>query len=122
MLFAELQTWLKELGRLDDVTADYVGELARFSWMRKADLTDYDAVMEGAFHFDMKAQERGNFSMPADSTRLGAVQKLRVAHTPSQKEQLSAYAKEFGNSHDGLGKMLMRYPHVHRMFRRAEAA
>ena len=34
----------------------------------------------------------------------------------------SAYTKEFGSSHDGLGKMLMRYPHVHRMFRRAEAA
>jgi radical SAM superfamily enzyme YgiQ (UPF0313 family) len=122
VLFAEMRSWLKELGRLDAVTADYVAELARFSSMRKADLTDYDAVMEGTFSFDMRAQERANFAVPADDARLGAARRFVVTHTPSQREQLSAYTKEFGSTHDGLGKMLMRYPHVHRMFRRAEAA
>ncbi len=122
ILFAEMKAWLNELGRLDDVTADYVDELGRFSCMRKADLIDYEAVLEDAFHFDMKAQERANFSATADATRLISEQKFVVAHTPSQRETLSAYTKEFGSSHDGLGKMLMRYPHVHRMFRRAEAA
>lgn len=122
VLFAEMKAWLQELGRLDVVTADYVEELARFSCMRKADLIDYEAVLEDAFHFDMKTQEHADFAAPADAIRLGSERKFVVAHTPSQRETLSAYTKEFGSSHDGLGKMLMRYPHVHRMFRRAEAA
>ena len=79
-------------------------------------------MLEDAFHFDMKTQEHANFSAPANTVRLGSERKFVVAHTPSQRETLSAYTKEFGSSHDGLGKMLMRYPHVHRMFRRAEAA
>ena len=122
VLFAELRAWLEEHGRLDEVMADYVDELARFSRMRKAHLTDYETVLEGVFTFDMKAQERENFVMPAKDARLQSGQTLLIAHTPGQRVQLSAYVKEFGSSHDGLGKMLMRYPHVHRMFRRAEAA
>ena len=30
--------------------SSYVDELARFSSMRKVDLTDYDAAIEGEFH------------------------------------------------------------------------
>ncbi|MBS0546249.1 MAG: cobalamin-dependent protein [Proteobacteria bacterium] len=122
ILFAEMKSWLAKLGRLDAMTEQYIDELCRFSCMRKADLTNYEAVLRDAFHFDMKAQERADFSASAGETRLGSEQTFVVAHTPSQRETLSAYTKEFGSSHDGLGKMLMRYPHVHRMFRRAEAA
>lgn len=122
VLFAELRLWLSEGGRLDDLMAEYVDELARFSRLRKIRLTDYDAVLESTFRFDMHAQERAQFSMPVDSILLPSQRTFRIAHTPNQREQLSTYVKEFGSSHDGLGKMLMRYPHVHRMFRRAEAA
>jgi radical SAM superfamily enzyme YgiQ (UPF0313 family) len=122
VLFGEMRAWLKERGQLDEVMGEYVDELARFSRMRKAHLTDYETVFEGVFRFDMKAQESTNFVGAANIARLKSEQTLIVAHTPSQREQLSAYVREFGNSHDGLGKMLMRYPHVHRMFRKAEAA
>lgn len=122
VLFAELKEWLGELGRLDETMTDYVDELALFSRMRKVHLTNYDAVFEGVFRFDMKAQERASFAAPAAAARLPAARTIVVAHTTGQREQLSAYVREFGRSHDGLGKMLMRYPHVHRMFRRAEAA
>lgn len=121
-LFAEAKAWLKELGRLDPITENYIDELSRFSCMRKSDLTNYDAVLEDEFQFDVKAQERADFAAPAGEMRLGTKRRFVVAHTPSQRETLSAYTREFGSSHDGLGKMLMRYPHVHRMFRRAEAA
>jgi len=121
VLFAELRAWLAELGRLDAATAEFLDELKVFSRMRKANLTDFDTVIEGVFRFDMKAQERANFALPPAEVSLGgAPGHFRIAHTPAQQEQLSAYVREFGKTHDGLGKMLMRYPHVHRVFRRAE--
>lgn len=120
VLFAELRDWLKENGRLDDLMSSYVDELARFSRMRKLDLTEYDTTIEGEFTFDMKAQEDADFAAPAKATRLPTKRKFFVSHTSRQRQQLSDFVKEFGRSHDGRGKMLMRYPHVHRMFRRAE--
>src|SRR5207248_8083967 len=108
VLFAELRMWLTELGRLDELMSAYVNELARFSRMRKVDLTDYDAAIEGEFTFDMKAQEDADFAAPASATRLGAKQRFWVSHTSSQREQLADFVKEFGRSHDGRGKMLMR--------------
>ncbi|MBI1206611.1 MAG: radical SAM protein [Azospirillum sp.] len=122
VLFAELRGWLGELGLLDELMTRYVADLARYSRMRKSHLTDYEAVLEGAFGFDMQVQEHAQFAMPATATRLESEQTLLIAHTRNQRQQLAAYVREFGSSHDGLGKMLMRYPHVHRMFRRAEAA
>lgn len=122
VLFAELRTWLGELGLLDEIMSEYIDELSLFSRMRKGRLIDYDTVLEGVFRFDMKAEEKANFMVPAPAVRLDAERKFFVTHTAGQREQLSAYVKEFGGTHDGLGKMLMRYPHVHRMFRRAEAA
>lgn len=121
VLFTELRQWLGELGRLDETMSEYIDDLARYSRMRKIQLTDYDAVFEGVFRFDMKAQELTNFATPVAATRLREARTLVVAHTTTQREQLSTYVREFGKSHDGLGKMLMRYPHVHRVFRRAEA-
>jgi radical SAM superfamily enzyme YgiQ (UPF0313 family) len=123
VLFSELRTWLAELGRLDAATADFLDELKLFSRLRKVNLTDFDTVIEGVFRFDMKAQERANFALPPAEVSLGGAPcHFRIAHTPAQREQLSAYVREFGRTHDGLGKMLMRYPHVHRVFRRAEVA
>jgi radical SAM superfamily enzyme YgiQ (UPF0313 family)/predicted component of type VI protein secretion system len=122
VLFAEMRGWLGEIGQLDDLMADYIDELARFSMLRKVRLTDHDKVLEGVFHFDIKAQEHAQFALPADTTRLESRQTYLITHTSKQREQLAGYVKEFGSSHDGLGKMLMRYPHIHRMFRRADAA
>jgi len=35
-----------------------------------------------------------------------------------QKKQLSNRLNEFSKSIDGIGKMLMAYPHIHHLFRR----
>ena len=122
VLFADLRAWLQELGLLDELLTDYIDALARFSWMRKADLTNYEAQIDGVFTFDMKAQEDVDFAAPVATMRLDKQQHFVVAHTSGQRRQLADFVKEFGSSHDGRGKMLMRYPHVHRMFRRVEAA
>lgn len=122
ILFRELAEWLGEQDRLDDATRAYLEECRRFSHLRKADLIRYDAEFVETFSFDLKKLEETHFEAPPEETRLTSPRKYTVAHLPQQREQLSAYVKEFGNSHDGLGKMLMRYPHLHRVFRRVNAA
>lgn len=122
VLFADLCVWLEELGLLDDLLASYIEELARFSWMRKSDLTNYNSEAIGVFTFDMKAQEEADFAAQFEAVRLPSRKKFIVAHNLEQQHQLADLINEFGSSHDGRGKMLMRYPFVHRMFRYVEAA
>lgn len=120
VLFAEIQAWLAELGRLDDLLTAYTRELSQFSIMRKVRLLDCETPYKGVFQFDMRAQEQAQFELPPAAVRLQSPQTFVVTHTPGQCVQLAAYAKEFGSSPDGLGKMLMRYPHLHRMFRQTQ--
>jgi len=121
ILFSELRDWLDESGRLDDTISVYLEELSRYSFMRKADLLSPDIEHKGAFWFDMKALEDANFAVMPPSIRLKRQQDFIVRHNPQQSLQLAELLKEFGDSRDGRGKMLMRHPFVNRVFRRAEA-
>lgn len=122
ILFQELADWLNELNRLDDATRDYLNECRRYSFVRKADLIRYEEVFVETFSFDMNKLEETRFEAPPAAMRLDKPRLYTVTHQPQQRRQLSEYVKEFGSSHDGLGKMLMRYPHLHRVFRRISAA
>jgi radical SAM superfamily enzyme YgiQ (UPF0313 family) len=119
ILFGELAAVLAERGQLDALTSDYLDECRRFSHLRKANLTQFDEEFVETFWFDLKMLEDRHFEILPGEARLAAPRSYSVAHLPAQREQLSAYVKEFGRSHDGLGKMVMRYPHLHRVFRRA---
>lgn len=121
ILFNELASWLDEKNRLDDSTRVFLEEYRRFSQLRKTDLTHYEEEFVETFSLDLMRLEETHFEASLEETRLAKPRRYSVTHSPSQREQLSAYVKEFGNSHDGLGKMLMRYPHLHRVFRRARS-
>ena len=121
ILFDELASWLDEMNRLDVLTRDFLNECRRFSQLRKTDLTHYEEEFVESFSFDMMKLQETHFEVFPDDARLAKPQFYTVTHLPAQRAQLSGYMKEFGNSHDGLGKMLMRYPHLHRVFRRVHA-
>jgi len=121
ILFDELASWLDEQGRLDEGTKAFLGECRRFSHLRKTDLIHFDAEYVETFSFDLAKLQESHFQTSPDEARLAQPRRYSVTHLLLQREQLSAYMKEFGSSHDGLGKMLMRYPHLHRVFRRAHA-
>jgi len=119
-LFDELARWLDEQGRLDNLTMLYLDDCRRFSEMRKTNLTQYEAEFVDDFEFDLQKLEAERFEMLPDDVRTPESRAYVVTHLPAQREQLAGYVQEFGSSHDGLGKMLMRYPHLHRVFRRAQ--
>jgi hypothetical protein len=122
ILFAEMKSWLAELHLLDNESETYLDEARRFSRLRKMDLMNCDVEYVESFTFDVQALAASHFTMTPAQAKLTEPKHFKIAHLPEQNKQITGYVKEFGRLHDGMGKMLMRYPHVHRIFRRPQSA
>ncbi|MCX7177188.1 MAG: cobalamin-dependent protein [Proteobacteria bacterium] len=122
ILFDEMKSWLVELGLLNSEGEAYLDEVRRFSRLRKMDLMDCDTQFVENFTFDVEALAASHFTVTPTQVRLPEPRRYKIAHLPEQSKQITAYVKEFGRLHDGMGKMLMRYPHIHRLFRRPQPA
>jgi len=122
ILFSEMKSWLKELNILDPETEKYLDETCRFSHLRKINLMGNEDIFIESFNFDFKALEESGFKLIAKEIKLKSPIKFKITHSSQQHKKIDGYIKEFGKIHDGLGKMLMRYPHVHRIFRHAQPA
>ncbi|MCR9214733.1 MAG: cobalamin-dependent protein [Proteobacteria bacterium] len=121
VLFDLMKVWLKELGRLDDLMEAYIDDLERFSLMRKHRLLSSEDEEVDHFSFDMVAVEDKSFQVLPEHVHVGELSQFVISHLPHQRELIGSYASEFGDTFDGLGKMLMRYPHIHRLFRKPVA-
>ena len=122
ILFSEMKSWLKELNILDPETEKYLDETCRFSHLRKINVMGNEDIFIESFNFDFKALEESGFKLIAKEIKLKSPIKFKITHSSQQHKKIAGYIKEFGKIHDGLGKMLMRYPHVHRIFRHAQPA
>ncbi|WP_025900133.1 B12-binding domain-containing radical SAM protein [Sneathiella glossodoripedis] len=117
-LFSLMENWLAKLGKLDPITKDYLVELKQFSLMRKRKLLSMETSENESYSFDMTRAEQHSFKILPRELKTQSVQKYHLVYDTKQIKLLSAYSEEFGGSFDGLGKMLMRYPHIHRLFRK----
>jgi len=120
LLFEEMRKWLAELHLLDSESATYLDEVSRFSRLRKIDLMNCDIEYVESFTFDVQALAASHFTLTPKQVKLTQPKHFKITHLPEQNKQITAYVNEFGLLHDGMGKMLMRYPHVHRIFRHPE--
>lgn len=121
-LFREFRAWLEEIGLLDAETAMYIEELERFSLLRKQNMTDPDDRPRTKFKFDFPSISARQYAVRPSEFRHNRPVEYVLSHDDEQRALLGTYRKEFGQSRDGLGKMLMRYPHVHRIFRSARTS
>lgn len=120
VLFSLLKLLLEERGALSEQTAMYLDDLQRYSYLRKQNILEADRKIVEDFSFDLPQIESEAFQTRPDRARLSGRTRFSIAHSTRQKELIEQYAGEFGHSFDGLGKMLMRYPHVHRLFRSSQ--
>lgn len=121
-LFRLLRDRLREEGKLDGTAELYLGELERYSLLRKRNLLKSEEEIVEFFSIDLERIAGTGYAVRPEEARLAADRRFVIAHNEHQRHLIGQYAKEFGDSFDGLGKMLMRYPHVHRLFRHAEFA
>jgi hypothetical protein len=122
ILFDEMKKWLSELNLLNVDSNIYLDDLRRFSKLRKMDLMNCDIEYVESFSFDVEKLATSHFTLTPAQVKLDQPIHFKVMHMPEQSQQINTYVKEFGRQHDGMGKMLMRYPHVHRIFRRPAIA
>jgi len=122
ILFDEMKKWLSESNLLNVDSEIYLDDLRRFSKLRKIDLMNCDIEYVESFSFDVEMLAASHFTLTPAQVKLDQPVHFKVAHLPEQSQQINTYVKEFGRQHDGMGKMLMRYPHVHRIFRRPAIA
>jgi hypothetical protein len=112
-----MTSWLTELNLLDDEAEIYLEDVRRFSHLRKADVMNCDIEYLESFNFDIQALAESHFTLTPAQVKLTSPKQFKIAHLPEQNKRITSHVKEFGRLHDGMGKMLMRYPHVHHIFR-----
>ena len=112
-------TFLELANREGELTAEYAAylmELQEYSLLRKTRLLDYDRDMSGAFNYDFPRIFRNRrFDLP-DAYRLTAPRVFRLGHDHEQRQTISGYVGQYGETLTGLGRILMKLP-IHRMFR-----
>jgi len=116
-LFRETRRQMEELGLLDPAMSLYLDELREFSKLRKGDLLNRDAGLEGRFHFDFRAIMEQDFCVDPHDHILDSLIAYRFSHSQEQETMIQGYARQYGTSVVGLGRILMR-AHVKRLFRK----
>jgi radical SAM superfamily enzyme YgiQ (UPF0313 family) len=116
-VFDEFKSWLRELKLLTTLNSDYIDSMEIFSQLRKFSLMNFGLKVEETFCFDLEAIVESKFTNNIEAVVLEESKTFTFTHDDIQLEKIQSYAKEFGLHHDGIGKMLMRYPHIHRLFR-----
>lgn len=122
VLFQILKERLREDGKLDATCERYLEELERYSLVRKRNLLMPEEEIVEQFSIDLQRLEGARYVAKPEEVCLPSDNRFVITHSEQQRQLIGQYAREFGNSFDGLGKMLMRYPHVHRLFRHAGPA
>lgn len=119
ILFSLLISWLDELGLRNELLTQYIDDLKKFSLLRKQSILDLDKEVTDTFSFDIQKLDSCSFKIHPSELKLDNDKQYIISHNDHQKELIASHSAEFGDSFDGLGKMLMWYPHIHRLFRRA---
>jgi len=116
-VFSLMGDWLKELGQLDNLMQSYLDDLQRFSFLRKQHILSTKHDCSEVFSFDLKKVENNSFKILPEQAAISSKKIFWLSHNLQQGKLIANYTGEFGGTLDGLGKMLMRYPHIHHLFR-----
>lgn len=112
---------LKILSSLEDTTAmdfQYLAELKQFSLLKKHEMLETDRVHGHTFSFDMLALEKTGFREPPTLHWRPQGVRIEHSHSAEQKTMIAGYLKQYGNSINGLGRILLR-SHVNKLHRQA---
>ena len=108
LLFEEMESELKSKGLLDHRMASYLRDLKIYSSYRKNSLLDTSAVYEADLSFDFQAISENGFLVDPMSYMFDKPVSYVFKHDSDQVNLIDSYMKQYGDSVDGLGRILMR--------------
>lgn len=116
-IFDILRDTLSERDMLCTEAELFVSDVEKLSLLRKCDLLDTEATTSDWFTYDIEAFAAKSGEKKWNTLRNDEPRLYELTHSSNQQQLITQYRDEFGGNLDGLGKLLMRYPHVHRLFR-----
>jgi len=121
-LFQLLREELKQEGKLNTLANKHINEIEKYSLLRKTNLLQENEYIVEKFTVNLEKMDFANYNKKPEEVKMLSKQPFVISHNKIQKNLIQRYKKEFNNNFDGLGKMLMRYPHIHLLFRHAKIA
>ena len=125
LLFNATSVTLDRAGLLTHEVKKYLGELQRFTTLRKQDLfSDAAAESKTSFRYDfVKIQEAGFAVDPADLETFDTPQEFRFYHDSEQKQHIANQVRMYSNTPIGLGRLIQRsnLKLIYRLFSRTDS-
>ncbi len=118
--FEAARTLLDEAGELSDKIEHYLGELARFSLLRKRDPLNTKRPERGFFHYDFVSLLESRFTLDPLTLERPEGMEILIDHTPQQSHLVDGYVQQYGTTLIGLGRILIR-ANMGRLYRSAMA-
>lgn len=123
LLFETMKEELKKSQLLDETMAQYLEELKTLSLLRKGNLLDTEMVHEVPFNFDFQAIDEKEYIVDPSQYKFDQPVMFVFKHSDDQQDIINSYLTQYGDSLDGLGRILMRaqYKHLIREVTRCNA-
>ncbi len=115
-VFTVFKAWLKDLSLLDAMTSLYIDELEQISLIRKNDILG-DKKLALHSHFDWKKQVAANFKLAIDDVYFESGKEFAFIHEKEQREIIEQGVEKYGDTIDGLSRIIMFRVHHKQLFR-----
>ena len=118
VLFDEVEKYFEDLHLDNQIDLMYLRELKQYSLLRSNDLINEKAEYSETFSYDFIELQNRQWQEDPQFFKLRKKTKYRFSNSDEQKELLKGYISQYGNTFDGLGRILMRTP-IKQLFRTA---
>jgi tRNA A37 methylthiotransferase MiaB len=113
LLFEVTREELKRNGLLNETMSLYLEDIKVFSKASKTSMMNTAASYEISLNFDFKTIAKKDFIVEPEKYKLDHPEDYIFQHNETQKISIDSYLKQYGNSLDGLGRVLMRAQYSH---------
>ena len=99
---------IDENGLLDEKFENFLNNLYEYSLSRKKELLLFNEIIRKNFNYDFLKMMKDNFSKDSSQYLLSSPITIEFTHEGEQKDLISSYLQQYGNTMNGLGTILSR--------------
>ena len=105
-----LKAFLDKSGHLTASVSEYLDELSRFILQKKQAVNETDRNIEDSFRYDFESVNADFYFVdPRYISRTADDTAIRFFHTPAQKEQIQNTIALYGDTEEGVARMIQRH-------------
>ncbi|XOV79289.1 MAG: B12-binding domain-containing radical SAM protein [Aestuariibacter sp.] len=121
MVFTEAKSWFTEKKLLTPLLSDYLTELELISLYRKQNLINNE-IYQFEGKFDWLKQEEANYKLPVNEVKSHSKKLFKFSHNNEQRQNIENSIQTYGETLDGLSRIIMFRVHHKQIFRTLSVA